>query len=85
MAAALGACISSSIVPVLERRGVAIDDVEIRVSKTLATDPKRIAHLVVRIKLAGEVDGTLEKIVLRAASTCAVGRSLASTYEVTVG
>ncbi len=84
VAAALGACIGSSIASVLERRGVQGESVEIRVSKTLASDPKRIDHLRVTISVAGGADDALRTVILRAASTCAVGRSLDAPYDITV-
>ena len=84
VAAGLGACIGSSIAPVLERRDVEPPSVEIRIGKALGNEPKRIEHLAVVITIPIDPDATLEKVVLKAASTCAVGRSLGCAYDVAV-
>lgn len=84
VAAALGACIGSSIAPVLERRGVDVEHVTIRVTKTLATDPKRISHLHTTITLPNDTEPGVRSIVERAASACAVGRSLGCTHDLAV-
>ena len=84
VAAALGACIGSSIAGVLERRGVDLSAVRVDVDKTLGTDPKKIDHLDVTIHLPGPTDDQVGALVERAAASCAVGRSLACGETITI-
>ena len=73
---ALATCIGSSLSPVLLRNAVALEAVEIRVEKTLATEPKRIARLALTVALPPTVDAKLHKKLTHAARTCTVHRSL---------
>jgi putative redox protein len=76
LAAALGACIATSIDRVAERGGIPPEAIRVEVEKELSTAPKRVARLTVRILVERPADGLLQEKIIRAAHTCPVHRSL---------
>jgi putative redox protein len=84
VAAALGSCIATNIDRVLQRAGVALDSVRIRVTKSLSNNPKRLARLAVTIVMQQAVDSSLETKLRRAAESCVVHRSLHDDVEVSL-
>lgn len=74
--AGLGSCISSSLAPLADRHGIALDAISITVDKELGVDPKRIVRLGVDIEVVGPFDAKISRLFERAAHTCTVHRSL---------
>ncbi len=84
LAAALGACVASSVGALLARDDIPTGSFEVRVGKRLGQAPKRVKALHVTIALDAELDPLSRTRVLRAASTCPVGRSLSPELELHV-
>lgn len=84
VAAALGACIGTSLAPVAARHGISPGALALRVEKTLSSAPKRIARLTVIVRHPGEVGPLLLRKLERAAAACPVHRSLAADVAVEV-
>lgn len=84
VAAGLGACIGAGVGRILERREIPLVDCLIEVEKTMGTEPSRISALEVTIFVPAEQDDKLEKVILRAAHACPVGRSLNSEITIAV-
>jgi len=84
VAAGLGACIGAGVGRIVERRDIHLADCFIEVEKTMGTEPSRISELEVTIFVPVEQDDKLEKIILRAAHACPVGRSLNSEITIAV-
>ena len=84
VAAALGSCIASSLQPVAAREGLADSDLAIEVIKTLATGPRRIGRLDVRVTVARPLTDPQRRKLLATARSCAVHRSLGSSVDVEI-
>ena len=84
VAAGLGACIGAGVGRIVERREIPLADCFIEVDKTMGTEPSCISALEVTIFVPVEQDDKLEKIILRAAHACPVGRSLNSEITIAV-
>jgi putative redox protein len=84
VAAGLGACIGAGVGRILERREIPLADCSIEVEKTMRAEPSRISELEVTIFVPVEQNDKLEKIILRAADACPVGRSLNSEITIAV-
>jgi len=84
VAAALGSCIATNVDRVLQRAEVPLDSVQIHVTKSLSTNPKRLARLAVTILIQQAVDSSLETKLRRAAESCVVHRSLHDDVEVSL-
>jgi putative redox protein len=76
VAAALGSCIATNLGPVAERHGIDFGRFELRVTKQLSAQPKRITRLAVRIRVTGAVPADLRQRFQAAAHSCTVHRSL---------
>ncbi len=84
VAAGLGACIGAGVGRILERRDIPLSESFLEVEKTMGTEPSRIEKLEVTIFVPTAYDEKTEKILLRSAHTCPVGRSLNSEIEIAV-
>jgi putative redox protein len=82
LAAALGACMATSIDRVAERHGIPLDALMVSVEKTLANAPKRVARLAVTITVAAPIDPALGDRLRHAAESCPVHRSLHPDVEI---
>lgn len=81
---ALATCIGSSVAPVAEREGIALDRFRISVEKTLLTNPRKIGALRVEIRMpSGLTDAQIKKLT-NAAKTCAVHRTLREAIDIEV-
>jgi putative redox protein len=84
LAAALGACIATSLDRVAHRAGIPPEALRIEVDKELAVAPKRVARLAVRVVVARPLDEPTRAKLLRAAHTCPGHRSLHPDVRVEV-
>ena len=84
LAAALGACLITSIDKVAERGGLDPTQLEMSVTKTLAQNPGRVAALDVVIGHPAGFSAELLPKLERAARSCAVKRSLHPDMAITV-
>lgn len=84
VAAGLGSCIGAGVSRILERRDIPLSESFIEVEKEMGTDPSRIARLEVTIFVPTAYDEKTEKIILRSAHACPVGRSLNSEIGIAV-
>lgn len=75
-AAALGACMVTILGIVGERDGLDLGELEFRVRKSMASDPRRIAEVAVEIHMPRGLEPATRRKLERAALTCPVHRSL---------
>ncbi|HYC77974.1 MAG TPA: OsmC family protein [Planctomycetota bacterium] len=77
MATALGACVTTIMAMVAERRGLDLVGTEVRVEKHMTAEPpRRIARLPVVVTFKRPIDAETAKILEAAAHGCPVHRSL---------
>lgn len=84
LAAALGSCIGTNLEPIAERNGIPLDQICIRIEKTLQSSPKRLASLSVSICIGPGVSPSLITRLERAASHCLVHKSLSPEIDVSI-
>jgi len=82
LAAALGACVATSIDGVAIRHGVPLSEIEIRVDKELGVSPKRVSRLTVTIFVPAPTPSDVIGRLHHAAASCVVHRSLHPSLEV---
>lgn len=76
VAAALGSCMVTLIGIVAQREGIDLAGLRFTVEKHMASDPRRIGRLPVRITMPPGLDTDQKTKLERAALTCPVCRSL---------
>lgn len=84
VATALGTCMLTIMAKLAERNGIDLRAAEVRVEKTMAADPRRIARLTTVIELPQSLTERDRKALERAARTCPVHRTLGPTVEMPV-
>ncbi len=84
VATALGTCMMTIMAKVAERNDVDLRAATVRVEKTMAADPRRIARLATVIELPQTLTERDRKSLERAALTCPVHRTLGETVELPV-
>ena len=85
VATALGSCMLTVMGIVAERHAWNIQGSEVRVEKSMVSDPiRRIGRLSVELRMAGEHDRRTRETLERAALTCPVHQSLLPAIEIPV-
>jgi putative redox protein len=82
LAAALGACIATSVDTVALRHGIPLDALLMTVSKRLEKDPKRVGALHVRLESSVPIAPDVIVRLRRAAAACTVHHSLHPDLDV---
>ena len=76
VATALGTCILTTMGIVARRHGILMTGAKVTVEKGMQSNPRRIAHLPVRVEIPGTFTPDQKKILENAAHGCPVHRSL---------
>ena len=76
MGAALGACILTTMAILCEKEGLSLSGTTAHVFKEMASNPRRISKLAVKISFAQKVPTQLREKIERIAHTCPVHKSL---------
>jgi putative redox protein len=85
VATALGSCMLTVMGIVAERHGWKIEGSEVRVLKSMVSEPlRRIGKLEVSLRMAGEHDRRARETLERAARACPVHQSLLPAIEIPV-
>jgi putative redox protein len=75
--AALGSCMMTIMGIVAERHQIQLEGMEIKIDKIMASNPRRIAEVVLNFKMPARTFSSKEKALLEnAARTCPVALSL---------
>ena len=84
--AALGTCILTTLAIVLEKDGVDLKNSLFTVEKVMASDPRRISALTVRLNLPKNIPDNQREKIAHVANNCPVKKSmhpdLAATIEI---
>ncbi|MBZ0111885.1 MAG: OsmC family protein [Thermoanaerobaculia bacterium] len=84
IAVALATCIGSSLSPMALREGIPLEQIRIVIEKTFDTQPKRVSHLAVEVRVPSGLTPTQLTKLTNAARSCSVHRSLASPIDMTI-
>lgn len=85
VATALGTCMLTIMGIKARDKGLNMEGAEIEVLKTMASNPRRISKLDIKIKMPpGDFSDQDKKILLAAAEACPVHKSLHPDMEITV-
>jgi uncharacterized OsmC-like protein len=76
VAGALGSCMLTLMELAARRMGLDMTDTRLEITKTMASDPRRIAEIAIDFYLPFVCDDKSRKIIERAAETCPVAQSL---------
>jgi len=82
---ALGTCMLTIMGIMAERHGIALEGATIKVEKHMVADPaRRIARLPVVITVPGALDDKQKKLLINAAETCPVHKTLGANVEMPI-
>lgn len=85
MATALGSCMATIMGIVAQRREISLEGLSIKVQKHMSEDmPRRIAKLPVEITMPMSEDSPFKDLMVNAALTCPVHKSLREDIEVPI-
>ena len=84
VATALGSCIITIMGIVAEREGITLDGTTAEVEKVMATDPRRIGEVKIKIKFIQKLNRDQRDKLERAAKSCPVSGSLSENLKETV-
>ena len=84
VATALGTCIGTTVAIAASRHAISLEGMTVHVTKSMASDPRRIGALAVTMRVPATLDESARAIVRRAAEGCPVHRSLHPDVAVTV-
>ncbi len=84
VATALGSCMMTIMGIVAEREGIKLDGTIAEVEKVMATNPRRIGEIIIKIKCIQKLNRDERDKLERAAKTCPVSRSLSENLKETV-
>ena len=84
LATALGTCMLSLMAITASRHAWDLAGAEVRVVKTMAANPRRVARLEVEIRVPAELEAGARAALERAALTCPVHKSLHPDVEIPV-
>jgi putative redox protein len=74
--AALGSCVLTTMVLFAERHGITLDGAHFRVEKNMASEPRRIAEIVLTMHLPKSLSEIDRQKLERVGMTCPVHKSL---------
>ena len=84
VATALGSCMLTIMGIVSEREGIKLDGAIAEVEKIMATNPRRIGEIKIKIKCNQKLNRDQRDKLERAAKTCPVGGSLSENLKESV-
>jgi len=84
LAAALGSCMLTIMGIVARTHNIDIDNTQCSITKIMATNPRRVAEVVINFKFPGNYTEKEQKILENAALTCPVYYSLNDEVKKTV-
>ena len=84
VATALGSCMITIMGIVAEREGITLDGTTAEVEKVMATDPRRIGEVKIKIKFIQKLNRDQRDKLERAAKSCPVSGSLSENLKETV-
>tara|TARA_Y100001935_G_scaffold232616_1_gene214434 strand:+ start:107 stop:508 length:402 start_codon:yes stop_codon:yes gene_type:complete len=84
VATALGSCMITIMGIVAEREGITLDGTTAEVEKVMATSPRRIGEVKIKIKFIQKLNRDQIDKLERAAKTCPVSGSLSENLKETV-
>ena len=84
VATALGSCMITIMGIVAEREGITLDGTTAEVEKVMATNPRRIGEVKIKIKFIQKLNRDQKDKLERAAKTCPVSGSLSENLKETV-
>jgi len=84
VATALGSCMITIMGIVAEREGIILDGTTAEVEKVMATSPRRIGEVRIKIKFIQKLNRDQRDKLERAAKTCPVSGSLSEDLKETV-
>ena len=84
VATALGSCMITIMGIVAEREGITLDGTIAEVEKVMATTPRRIDEIKIKIKFIQKLNREQKDKLERAAKTCPVSGSLSENLKETV-
>ena len=84
VATALGSCMITIMGIVAEREGIILNGTTAEVEKVMATSPRRIGEIIIKIKCIQKLNRDERDKLERAAKTCPVSRSLSENLKETV-
>ena len=84
VATALGSCMITIMGIVAEREGIILDGTTAEVEKVMATSPRRIDEVKIKIKFIQKLNRDQRNKLERAAKTCPVSSSLSEDLKETV-
>ena len=84
VATALGSCMITIMGIVAEREGITLDGTTAEVEKVMATSPRRIGEVKIKIKFIQKLNRDQKDKLERAAKSCPVSGSLSENLKETV-
>tara|TARA_B100001989_G_scaffold240865_1_gene206286 strand:+ start:71 stop:472 length:402 start_codon:yes stop_codon:yes gene_type:complete len=84
VATALGSCMITIMGIVAEREGIILDGTTAEVEKVMATSPRRIGEVKIKIKFIQKLNRDQKDKLERAAKSCPVSGSLSENLKETV-
>lgn len=85
VASALGSCMATIMGIVAARREISLEGLSLKVGKVMSTDmPRRIVQLPVRIEMPMAGDSPFKDLMINAALTCPVHKSLHADIDVPI-
>lgn len=82
--AALGTCILTTLAIVFEKDGIDLKNSNFTVEKEMASDPRRISSLTVKLNLPKNIPATYRDKIVHIANNCPVKKSLHPDLVATV-
>lgn len=84
VAAGVASCMVTTMAIFAARHDIRLEGMKARVTKEMASDPRRIGKLTVTLQLPASIPAPEREILERAALTCPAHRSLKETVETPV-
>lgn len=84
VAAGVASCMMTTMGIYAARHNISMAGARARVTKEMASDPRRIGRLTVNIQMPAAIEAAQREVLERAALTCPAHRSLKSEVEIPV-
>jgi len=84
VAAGVASCMVTTMGIYAARHNLALEGARARVTKEMASDPRRIGRLTITIQLPAHLENTQREVLERAALTCPAHRSMKTEVEMPV-